>query len=109
MRGSLIVMNGGDAVVDNVAAMFEKPLQVLAKDIERFNPPLLQAFDGVERNEADQRSHPEGNDVSVGKSQQVVEEAILLVPQRPAAALHLHRRADVDVVLEELGGQPLID
>ena len=81
--------------------MLEEPLQVLAKNVERLRPFLFEPFDRVERNETDERADAKWNGGAVGKAQEIVEESIFFVPQRAIASHHLHRRADIDVVLEE--------
>src|ERR1700693_1188014 len=48
-------------------------------------------------------------EVPIGKAQDIIEEAIVFVPQLVVAAAHfLHGRPDVDKMLEELCGQLLI-
>src|SRR5216683_401129 len=78
------------AAIDDLAPVLEKPLEVLAENIERLDPLFLEALDGVERNEAYQRAHAKRNSGAVGESQQIVEKAVLGVPQRLIAADHLH-------------------
>jgi len=57
---------------------------------------------GKHRDQADQGANAEFVKLAIRVTQDVVEEAVLLVPNL------LHRHADVDVMLEELGREPFI-
>jgi hypothetical protein len=69
----------------------------------------------VEHLDGEQRQQPtiertlSGWRAAVGQVQHVVVEAVLLVPQAVAAAAHVHGVGDVEEVLEELGGDVLVD
>ena len=72
----------------------------------------LERLDGEERNQPDHRAHLERDRPAVGQVQLVVVELVLLVPQADAvlaAADVGHRLGDVQEVLEELGGDVLVD
>src|SRR5204862_224349 len=62
VREVVIVLHRRHALLDDLAAMFEEPVEVLAEGRERLDPLSFQALDGVKRNESDERSHADRRD-----------------------------------------------
>ena len=70
----------------------------------------IQHLDGKQRDQTDHRAHAQRNPLAVGQVQHVVVELVGLIPQPAAVAADvLHRVRDIEEVLEELGGDVLID
>ena len=78
-----------------------KPGSLSSRSVDR--------LDRQQRHQPDQRAHLQLLDVAVRKVQHVVEELVLLVPQRNAhAADVVERLGDIQEVLEELGRHVLV-
>ncbi|NBW88663.1 MAG: hypothetical protein EBR51_01905, partial [Gammaproteobacteria bacterium] len=108
-RVAFLARNATHATRHDVLAVVEEPVEVAREFLELGHPGHLETLDRVQRNESHHRTHAQLLEVPVGITQHVVEEAVLLVPQIVRLATHaLHRRTDVDVVLEEFGGQTLV-
>ena len=91
-------------------AVLEEPVQVGAKILELVDPALFEPLDGEQGDQADERPDAELVVAAVGVAEDVVEEAVGLVPEGVVAVAHvLHGRRDVGVVLEELGRERLVD
>jgi hypothetical protein len=110
-RRALAVARLGVArLADEVGPVADEPVHVGDEHRHRLELGLVEHVDRVERNQADQRADAELVELAARVAQDVVEEAVLLVPELVAAAAHpLHRAADVDEVLEELRRHRLVD
>ena len=65
---------------------------------------------GAERQQTDHRADLQALRRAVGQAQQVVEEAVLLVPHLVVVLAHaVHGGGDPEEVLEELAGDLLVD
>ena len=103
------MLNLMDAVAHDVLAVAYEPFEVAFEIFEGGDPVGLQPLDGVERDDADQRAHAELVELAVRVAQHIIEKLFALVPQAVIApAAPLHRRADVDVMLEEFRRQPFV-
>ena len=97
---------GVDHPADLLLAVLEEPVEVAPELLERLDPALFQPLDREQGDQADQRADPELVEPAVGVAEDVVEEAVLLVPERVIAVAHvLHGAGDQHVMLEELGRQ----
>src|SRR3569832_1144205 len=102
-------LHGITAETRELRAVVEEPAQVLLERWEGREPVFLQSFHGEQRNQPHQRAHAELGVAAVALAQHVVKETVLFVPQLVIAVAHvLHGGADVDEVLEELGGEALV-
>src|ERR1700746_1849268 len=97
------------ATFGQVPAIIHEPQKVVAKLFEGINIFKFQCFGSIKRDDADQGTHAELLNAPVWKPKDIVEEAIILVPERVISAAHiLHGGSNVDVVLEELQRETLI-
>src|SRR5437667_8240825 len=102
-------LQGGDAGLDQVAAVLQSPVQILAKIMEGLDPVLLQTLDRKKRDQTDQRADAELMKAAIGIGEHVVEKTVFLIPKLVAAAAAItHGGADVQIVFEEFKGQALI-
>src|SRR6478672_9310617 len=98
------------ASVRQVAAVVYKPEEICAELIEVLYCAKLQFLDGVQGNDSYQGPDAKFIELSVGIAKDVVEKAIVLVPERIFTAAHmLHGRTDVNVMFEELQGGRFVD
>ena len=99
--------DGGGDVAAELRPVVDEPLHAPLEAGQPVEHVRLQRLDGEQRDEPDHRAHLEQARV-VGQVQDVVVEAVLLVPQRDAVAQLVHGVGDVDEVLEELRGDVLV-
>jgi hypothetical protein len=70
----------------------------------------VEGLDGEQRDEADHGTDFERQGFAVGQIQNVVVKLILLIPEADALVADVvHRLGDLEKVLEEFGGDVLID
>src|SRR3954469_7712694 len=92
-----------------VWAMVQEPFQPRAKSGNLLQQLVIEHLDREERDQADHRAHLEALRAA-GEAEDVVEELVRVVPQVDALTSHIgHRGGDVEEVLEEFGGEVLVD
>ena len=100
--------HAGD-VAGEVRTVVDEPFEPALEAGKPVEQLRLERFDGKERNQADHRPDLQRAALAVRQVQDVVEEAVLVVPQRQAvAAAVVHRVGDVEEVLPELAGDVLV-
>ena len=88
----------------------QEPVKAALETGQLLEQVRLERLDGQQRDQADQRADLEAHHPAVRELQNVVEEAVLLIPEGdPLAADVVHRAGDVEEVLEVLGGDILVD
>ncbi len=91
-------------------AVVQEPVQPALEVRQLVQHLRLQGFHGEKRNQPDHRPQPLHQSAAVGQVQHVVIELVLLVPQADARARDIrHGLGDAQEVLEELGGDVLVD
>ena len=93
-----------DDVFDELRLVGLEPAEVAGEVGQAVQRGLAQRRRGAQRQQADHRPHPQRNPLAGVEGQDVVVEAVLLVPQAPV----VDGGGDVGEVLEELGGQVLV-
>ena len=78
----VVLADGVDDPLRQIAAVLQEPVEVGAELLERLDPAPLQPLDGEQRDQPDQRADAKLRHRSaVGIAEHVVEEAVLFVPE----------------------------
>src|SRR5437588_1821686 len=105
-----IAANRITSVPDQVGTVSDEPLDISEKVGMRFQVALFQNFNSKKRNQPNQRTQPEFVELSIGIAEDIIEEAVVLIPQLIIAPAHFfHGGADINEVLEEFGGQNFVN
>ena len=96
-------------VVSHVRMVIEKPLHPPSESFHALQVLRLVGFDREQRDQAHDRTHLHRHHFLFTEMQHVVVKPVLLVPQSDTGAAHIvHRRRDVDEVLEEFAGHVFV-
>ena len=91
-------------------AVVHEPVQAAIEDRHIVDHVGLDGFDREQRQQAHQRAHLEGRGTAVGQMQDIVEEALGVVPEAVSVVPGLgHGIGDAQEVFEQLGGRILVD
>src|SRR5260370_41417146 len=75
----------------------------------RIESLAIEDLKRIKRYKADHGGQAKLTELAIGETQHVIKETVLLVPQLVITAAHLfHSCADVDEVLEKLGGKVFV-
>src|SRR5579883_953511 len=92
-----------------VRAILDEPLEAALETRQALEEFGLQRLDRKQRDEADHGANLHGEVPAVGQAQDVIEEAVFLVPQAHAVvAAMTHGVGNVDEVLPELAGHVFV-